>query len=75
MVYLSGDDYDDRAKLLEKLHKRSVNNINSGDVVISAGLAEYSREKDTRIRSVFERADAAMYLEKMTLKRMGAATR
>ena len=75
VVCLTGRDYEDRQALMASLHERSVNNIGSGDVVISGGLSEFIPGKDTRLRAVFERADAAMYKEKMSLKSMGASTR
>ena len=75
VVFLSGRDYEARHQILQELHDRSVQNISAHDAVISAGLAEYMKEQDTRLRSVFERADKAMYKEKMLLKSMGARTR
>ena len=56
---------------------RDVGYFNPGKIqlVISGGLSEYQPGKDTRMRAVFERADAAMYREKMLLKEMGAKTR
>lgn len=75
VVVLTGRDYEDRGALLSALHERSVANIATGDVVVSAGLAVFDAGKDVRVRSVFERADAAMYAEKMLLKNMGASTR
>ena len=75
VVCLTGRDFEDRQTLMETLHQRSAGNIGTGDVVISGGLSEYQPGKDTRMRAVFERADAAMYREKMLLKEMGAKTR
>lgn len=75
VVYLSGRDYEDRQALMDELHEQSVSHIETGEVVISAGLAEFDADKDTRLRPVFDRADAAMYKEKMLLKKLGAATR
>lgn len=75
VVYLSGRDYEDRQALMDELHEQSVSHIETGEVVISAGLAEFDADKDTRLRPVFDRADAAMYREKMLLKKLGAATR
>ena len=39
VVCLTGRDYEDRQALMASLHERSVNNIGSGDVVISGGLS------------------------------------
>ena len=60
---------------MQALHDRSVANIATGDVVVSGGLAVFDRNTDTRLRPVFDRADAAMYREKQLLKGMGAQTR
>ena len=67
MVFLTGRDYEERGALLSALHERSVANIATGDVVVSAGVAAFDAGTDVRVRSVFERADAAMYAEKMLL--------
>ncbi len=75
VVYLSGRDYEEREELMKALHDRSVANIATGDVVISGGLAVYDSNTDPRLRPVFDRADAAMYREKVLLKGMGAKTR
>lgn len=75
VVYLTGRDFEYRDSILEALHQMSVDNIETGEVVISAGLGVYTPGSDPRLRPVFERADAAMYREKMALKAMGAKTR
>ena len=75
VVYLAGRDYEERAQLMQALHDRSVANIETGDVVVSGGLAVFDRNADARLRPVFDRADAAMYKEKQLLKGMGAKTR
>ena len=75
VVYLAGRDYEDRAQLMQALHDQSVANIETGDVVVSGGLAVFDRNADARLRPVFDRADAAMYKEKQLLKGMGAKTR
>ena len=75
VVYLAGRDYEERVQLMQALHDRSVANIETGDVVVSGGLAVFDRNADARLRPVFDRADAAMYKEKQLLKGMGAKTR
>ena len=75
VVYLSGRDYEERHMLMDTLHNQSVSHIETGDVVISAGLSEFEPGRDARLRPVFDRADALMYKEKMVLKSMGAVTR
>ncbi len=75
VAFLSGRDFEDRHELLERMHGISVSHISTGEVVISVGMSEYEPGGDTRLRSVFDRADARMYEEKMLLKSMGAVTR
>ena len=75
VVLLTGSDYDHRTELMDMLHSRSVEHIESGDPVVSGGLSDYVRGQDENLHPVFERADALMYQEKQLLKSMGAATR
>ena len=75
VVILTGRDYLIRKELLLALHDRSVEHINTNDVVVSGGLSDYNPEKDTCFHDVFERADALMYEEKKLLKGMGSITR
>ena len=75
VVLLMGRDYEERHALMAALHQKSVENISEDGVVISAGLSDYTGADDGRVRTVFERADAAMYEEKKLLKSMGARTR
>ena len=75
VVFLSGRDYAGRKEILSHLHDRSVEHIGTGEVVVSVGMSEYEPEKDARLQSVFERADARMYAEKNALKALGAASR
>ncbi len=74
-VFLAGQDYENREKLLQTLHEMSVAHISTGEVVVSGGYADFEPGKDTNMHAVFERADARMYTEKKALKAMGAATR
>ena len=74
-VFLTGRDFENRSEYMKNLHNTSVNNIESGRVVVSGGIADYSGDKDKDIHSVFERADALMYEEKKLLKSLGAKTR
>ena len=74
-VILTDRDYENREVLMYRLHYRSLAHIETGDAVVSGGLAEYNPNNDQSIRDVFERADAIMYKEKMLLKSLGAATR
>ncbi len=75
VVILTGRDYLIRKELVLALHDRSVEHINTNDVVVSGGLSDYNPEEDTCFHDVFERADALMYEEKKLLKGMGSITR
>ena len=74
-VILKGRDYAVRQELLQRLHDTSVENIGKGEVVVSGGMADYVPGEDISAHTVFERADAKMYLEKKALKSLGAPTR
>ena len=67
-VILKGADYDKRADLMRELSELSAENRRNGGVVIAAGLSDFSRETDTSIENVFERADQLMYDNKKMLK-------
>ncbi|MDO5702655.1 MAG: response regulator, partial [Lachnospiraceae bacterium] len=75
VVILNGRDYVIRRELVLALHDRSVEHINSRDVVISGGLSVYMPNEDNCFHDVFERADTLMYEEKKLLKGMGSITR
>ena len=75
VVILHGRDYLNREELALALHDRSVEHINTGEVVISGGLSEYRPEADTSFHDAFERADERMYEEKKLLKSMGSISR
>ncbi len=75
VVIMRGRDYLIRNELLLALHDRSVEHINTNEVVVSGGLSEYKAGTDTSFHEVFERADSLMYEEKQLLKGMGSITR
>ena len=75
VAILTGRDYVIRTDLMAELHERSCRNIEAKGAVVSGGLSEYDASKDTSIHEIFERADAAMYEEKMRLKGLGASVR
>lgn len=68
-VILSGEDYIQRKKLLERINAlpRDLTKIRAGETV-SAGMAEYDMDKHSSLLSVFEDADKAMYERKQRLK-------
>ena len=75
VVILRGRDYLIRKELVLALHDRSVEHINTNEVVVSGGFSDYRPESDGSFHDAFERADALMYEEKKLLKGMGAISR
>ena len=68
-VLLRGEDFMNRTALLGELNATSRANVETGDVVIAAGMAEYD-EEDGNISATFRRADQAMYEIKRELKQV-----
>ena len=64
VVFLRGTDYDNRELLIANLHSLCVAHIESGEVVVSGGLPDFSENTDAKLHDVFERADASMYRKK-----------
>ena len=75
VVLLEGKDYEVRHEILKDINQAIEENIGSGKVVASLGLAEYDRNTDQSFHEVFKRADDLMYQRKLQLKEMGAVTR
>ena len=75
VVVMSGRDYIIRKDLMRLLHDQSVEHINKGGAVVSAGISDYRPGEDKSYHDVFERADELMYEEKQLLKGLGAVTR
>ena len=75
VAVLGGRDYHMRNELMRLLHDRSVQHIDSGGVVVSAGISDYEIGTDEDFHTVFARADELMYEEKKLLKSLGAVTR
>ncbi len=68
VVLLRGQDYAKRADLLNVLNHQVEENRETGGVVISAGLADYTPGEDHAMACVFDRADHLMYMRKAQLK-------
>lgn len=75
VVLMNGQDYQDRMDLVAEFDRAVEQNIGTGRVVISGGLAEYKCGDESTFHEVFERADKLMYERKQELKSMGAITR
>lgn len=67
-VILQGEDFANYESLLAAFDRQVEDNLRSGKVVVSSGVAEFLPGKDVSFRSVFERADKQMYLRKHALK-------
>ena len=72
---LEEEDYINRESLVREFNKRIDDNLTSGGVIVSAGLATYQPGVDDAFSQVFNRADDEMYLRKRDLKDRGAKTR
>ena len=70
IVILTGEDYIQRKKLLERINAlpRDLSKIRAGETV-SAGMADYDRNTHPSLLSVAEEADKAMYEKKQYLKK------
>ncbi len=67
-VILSGRDYENRELLYSVLLETNRKNYAENKVSIACGMGEYAPSIDRRFESVFERADAAMYENKKSMK-------
>ncbi|MCR4850794.1 MAG: diguanylate cyclase [Lachnospiraceae bacterium] len=69
VVFLRGNDYSKRKKLMNRLHETIFDNMkgNRGPV-IAAGMSEFRQGEDRTVGAVFERADNMMYADKRELK-------
>ncbi|MBP5310777.1 MAG: diguanylate cyclase [Lachnospiraceae bacterium] len=71
-VFLSGQDFAVRKKLISKLNKESVNNRDKDKgPIIAAGMSDFILGKDKHVDDVFDRADHEMYENKRKLKAKG----
>ena len=75
VALLRDRDYEVRAELLEKLRDFNRQSLENGGVVVACGMSDFSSEQDSSVMDVFARADAAMYDDKLTLKRQAEAKR
>jgi diguanylate cyclase (GGDEF)-like protein len=76
VAILKGQDRERRHELMAVLDSRSAKNIGSDKgPVIACGLSDYLRGEDEEFRTVFNRADHAMYIRKDQLKEMGSKSR
>ena len=72
-VVLQGENYENRYSLLERLRKRikeaeKIEYFVDGRASLAIGMADYDPKSDSLMRNVQERADAAMYADKLNKK-------
>ena len=67
-VVLTGQDFENRHSLMRHLFEQVHNNSKAGGVIIASGLADFFNGYDHEFRTVFDRADQAMYDNKLRLK-------
>ncbi len=70
VIFLRGNDYTMREKLMKKLKDKIYENLQSGSgPVLASGMAEYIPESDKLVSEIFARADREMYKDKHSLKK------
>ena len=70
VVFLRGDDYSNRDKLMQTLQNQVRENLQSkSGPVLASGMAVFTPEKDTLVTEILDRADKAMYKNKQELKK------
>ena len=70
VVFLRGNDYSNRAQLMNRLREQVRDNLRSGSgPVMASGIAEYVPESDSLVSEIFDRADREMYEDKQELKK------
>ena len=74
-LILEGQDYENRDALMRAFERRVEQNLQNGQVVVSAGIADFEPGQDNTCNAVFQRADERMYRRKRELKERGSITR
>ena len=70
VVFLRGDDYSNRDKLMQKLQHQVWDNLKAkSGPVLASGMAVFTPEKDCLVTEILNRADKAMYKNKRDLKK------
>ena len=68
VVILKGSDFEVRDELEKKFMEIAKHNAEEHKVVVACGIAVFDKMHDKNVSAVFERADALMYKNKMSLK-------
>ena len=66
---LRGRDYENRDALLKALNEPDEKNSQPNEIYIIFGMAEFDPENDKTLDTMFDRADVAMYENKLRLKK------
>lgn len=68
VILLKGSDFENRTELMKALSNCIMENKQNKLVTIASGISDFELESDASMQQVFERADAAMYINKKTFK-------
>ena len=68
-VILQGQDYENRHAIAAAFNREAEQNLAEGKAVVSLGMSDFIPGQDTDVDTVFERADAEMYVRKNVLMR------
>ena len=68
VAILRGADFNRREKLQKEFSEIVTQNAKEGGVVVACGISVFDKQHDKSVSAVFERADAMMYRNKMSLK-------
>ena len=68
VAILRGSDFDGREDLEKKFVEIVKHNAEENKVVVACGISVFDKDHDKSVSAVFERADALMYRNKMSLK-------
>ena len=68
VAILRGSDFDGREDLEKKFIEIVKHNAEENKVVVACGISVFDKDHDKSVSAVFERADALMYRNKMSLK-------
>lgn len=68
VLVLSGGDYERREQLRRQLEEVNAAHLQTGEIVIAAGISDWRQTKEDSVADVFARADIKMYQRKSELK-------
>jgi diguanylate cyclase (GGDEF)-like protein len=68
VAILRGSDFENRERLEKEFTEAVKENVDQHKVVVACGISAFDKEHDKDVSSVFERADALMYKNKMRMK-------